>query len=41
MKCKKGAAFSQRISEDQTTKIMIGGHELYVALCRKCLDNKV
>jgi thymidine kinase len=40
MVCKNGtpAPFTKRFCEDTTTQEIVGDHDIYKAVCRKCLD---
>ena len=40
MVCKDGtlAPFTKRFCEDTTTQELVGDHDIYKAVCRKCLD---
>ena len=41
MVCKDGtlASFTKRFCDDITTQELVGDHDIYKAVCRKCLDN--
>ena len=41
MECKDGtlAPFTKRYSEDTTTQELVGDHDIYKAVCKKCLGN--